>query len=447
MDLHDGAQALRQGAASATQLLDGALRCARTPAASHAYIRLFESTARATAAARDQLRGAGVPDGPLAGLPISVKDLFPVAGYAASAGAVVLPDEPAVADCTAVARLRAAGAVLVGHTNMTEFAFSGVGLNPHHGTPANPVMAALGFAQCVPGGSTSGGAVTVATGSAMAALGSDTGGSLRIPAALQGLVGFKCTARLTPSSDVVPLSPTLDTVGAITRSVRDAALMHAVLAQRPVLPSGRPLAGRTLAVSRDYVLDGIEPPVLRAFERTVGRLATAGAVVREVDLPIRDVGEFQAYGSFPAAEAYQWHRERLERDADRYDPRVRSRLLRGAAMSASDYLSLQRARRDWIGRMESALLHWDAVLTPTVPILAPPIAPLVDNDDEFFRVNALLLRNPTVVNLLDGCAISLPCQEPGDAPVGLMLWSSAMRDDELLEIAAAVEAAIDPARG
>ena len=192
-----------------------------------------------------------MPLPPLAGLAVSVKDLFDVAGQPTTAGSMVLADRPpASADCPAVARLRAAGAALVGHTNLTEFAFSGVGINPHHGTPANPATAQLDATPRIPGGSTSGGAVSVAGGAAWAALGSDTGGSIRIPAALQGLVGFKSTARLVPTEGCIPLSTTLDTACAITRSVRDAVLLHEVLAARRVALAGAP-AARTAAGAAD----------------------------------------------------------------------------------------------------------------------------------------------------------------------------------------------------
>ncbi len=441
-DLTTTAQSLHAGRVDATRLLQGSLERARSEAGRHVYLNLFEPSASAAADTADRLHNAGRAALPLAGLPVSVKALFDVAGEPTSAGAVVLDAPPAPADAACVARLRRAGAVLVGHTNMTEFAFSGVGLNPHHGTPVNAALAAIDPVPRIPGGSTSGGAVSVAIGAAQAALGSDTGGSIRIPAALCGLVGFKNTARLTPLDGTVPLSPTLDTACAITRSVRDAVLVHEVLADRPVRLRGRPLADCRLAIAADTMQEGLEPAVAAAFDAALNTLSAAGAQLSERPLPVAKLARLHALGSFAAAEAWQWHREHLARDEARYDPRVASRIRRGASMSAADLAELHRARRAWIDEMEAALREVDAVISPTVPLLAPAIEPLVASDERFFATNALLLRNPSVVNLLDGCAISLPCQVPGQAPVGLMLWTGALRDDALLELALAVEQAL-----
>lgn len=390
--------------------------------------------------------------GPLQGWPVSIKDLFDVAGHPTSAGSAVLADAPpASQDAPAVARLRAAGAVLLGHTQMSEFAFSGVGINPHQGTPANPATAALDPTPRVPGGSTSGGAVSVACGVARAALGSDTGGSIRIPAALQGLVGFKNTQRLTPLAGAFPLSPTLDTVCAITRDVADAVAVHAVLAARtPVLP-GRPLAGCRLGVPQTLVLDGLDEHVARSFHAALATLAAAGAHLKPLPCPeLAEPAGWLALGSFPAAESWHAHRERLATQAQRYDPRVAQRMRRGEAMSAADYLELQRLRADWQARMVQQMVGYDAFVSPTVPVVAPPLAPLLHGsaaaDEHFFATNALLLRNPTLVNLLDGCALSLPCQAPGTLPVGLMLWAPALADDTLLDLGRAAEAALAASR-
>jgi len=389
---------------------------------------------------------------PLAGLAVSVKDLFDVAGQVTAAGSLVLADAtPAAQDSPAVARLKAAGAAALGRTNMTEFAFSGVGTNPHFGTPANPADPAV---PRIPGGSSSGAAVSVATGAAFIGLGSDTGGSIRIPAALCGIVGFKNTARLTPREGALPLSTTLDTVCAMTRSVRDAILAHEILAGRQVALSRLPLAGYRLAVPRTNMLEGLDTTVARAFERALASLRADGARVEEISLAeIGELGSIQATGGFSAAESYAWHRSLLAGRADRYDPRVRARIERGAGMKAYEYIELVRARADWTVRVEAALRGFDAVLSPTVPIVAPPIAQVapaagVDagqdaaRDEEFFRINTLLLRNPSVVNMLDGCAISMPCHVPGELPVGLMIWQSAMHDDTVLNIALQAQAAL-----
>jgi Asp-tRNA(Asn)/Glu-tRNA(Gln) amidotransferase A subunit family amidase len=329
---------------------------------------------------------------------------------------------------------------------MSEFAFSGVGINPHFDTPAN---AADPQQARIPGGSSSGAAVSVATGAAFVGLGSDTGGSIRIPAALNGIVGFKCTARLVPLDGAVPLSSTLDTVCAMTRSVRDAILAHEVLAARSVIRSNAPLSSYRLAVPKTVLLDGLEPVVARAFERSLKALRDAGASIEEIGLPqAKDVATVQAGGGFSAAESYAWHRQLLAGKADRYDPRVRLRIEKGAQMKAWEYLDLFAARRAWIAGMEQALRGFDAMLSPTLPIVAPPIAavaPGKERDEEFFRVNGLLLRNTSLVNALDGCAISIPCHAPDELPVGLMLWHAALHDDTILNIAQQAEAALAPA--
>ncbi len=323
---------------------------------------------------------------------------------------------------------------------MTEFAYSGVGINPHYGTPANATATDQPRA---PGGSSSGAAVSVATGAALVGLGSDTGGSIRIPAALHGIVGFKNTQRLVPLDGTVPLSFTLDTACAMTRTVRDAISVHEILAARRVVRSMAPLSAYRLAVVPQVMLDGVDATVARAFERTVQQLREAGACISELPLPqLGELAGLQASGGFAAAESYAWHRRLLQEKGTQYDPRVRTRIERGAAISAADYIDLLQARRDWIAGMDTALQPFDAVLSPTVPIVAPPladIAPGAARDAAFFRVNGLLLRNPSVVNMLDGCAISLPCHAPDELPVGLMVWHGALRDDVILNIAQQIE--------
>ncbi len=443
-DLRAIHERVQRGELRAAAVLEAALAAADSPACAHAYVRRFDAVARAAAAGADLLAAAGQPLPPLAGLPVSVKDLFDVAGApTTAASASLLGATAARQDCPAVARLRAAGAALSGHTNLSEFAFSGVGLNPHHGTPANPATTALDATPRIPGGSTSGGAVTVACGAAWAALGSDTGGSIRIPAALQGLVGFKSTARRVPLEGAIPLSTTLDAACAITHSVRDAVLLHELLAARQVRPAARPAGCWHFAVPTTLLLDALEPAVASAFERALQRLRDAGARITEI--PLRELSELAAInatGGFSAAESWAWHRARLASEGAHYDPRVALRIRRGAAMTAADYIDLLAARRDWIARTEAAMRGFDALLAPTVPLRAPPIAPLLADDEAFFATNALLLRNPSVVNFLDGCAISLPCQRAGDWPVGLMLFAPAMADDLLLAAAAFAEAAL-----
>ena len=434
---------------SAGALLAESLAAADAPMAQHAFTRRFDAQAKATAAAVDAQHAAGAPLPLLAGLSVSVKALFDVAGVPTTAGAAVLAGAPpAAADCPAVGRLRAAGAALIGHSNLSEFAFSGVGINPHHGTPANPTTALLDTTPRIPGGSTSGGAASVAAGAAWAALGSDTGGSIRIPAALQGLVGFKNTQSLTPLAGSVPLSFTLDTTCAITLSVRDAVLLHEVLAARQVKLPGRPLAALRLAVPSTVMLDGLEPTVAVAFERTLALLRDAGARIETIELPqLADLAAINAKGGFPAAESWAWHRRLIETDGERYDPRVALRIRRGAAMSAADYIELLQARREWIASVEAALRGFDAALSPTVPMVAPPIEPLLADDEAFFATNGRLLRNPSVINFLDGCALSLPCHAAGELPVGLMVWGLAFSDDAVLGVSLAIEERLQASAG
>jgi aspartyl-tRNA(Asn)/glutamyl-tRNA(Gln) amidotransferase subunit A len=441
-DLTAVRDAILAGRTTAAEALAASTEAANGSANRHTYIRRFDAQAQASATSVDALHAAGASVPPLAGLAVSVKALFDVQGYPTTAASKVLAGAPAAqTDSAAVSRLRAAGATLTGHTNMTEFAFSGVGINPHHGTPPNAAAAALQETPRIPGGSTSGGAVSVCTGAAWAALGSDTGGSIRIPAALQGLVGYKNTARLTPTQGAIPLSTTLDTACAITRSVRDAVLLHEVLAAREVALTGRPIDALRLAVP-ELLLDGMDDPVSRAFERTLAVLRGNGARIDTIALPeLGELSSINASGGFSAAESWAWHRELLSRRPTDYDPRVAQRIFRGETMSAADYIALVHARADWISRMTLTMRRYDALLCPTVPIVAPTIASLT-GDDAFFATNALLLRNPSVVNMLDGCALSLPCHTPDELPAGLMVWSDALQDDAVLDVSLAIEAAL-----
>jgi amidase/aspartyl-tRNA(Asn)/glutamyl-tRNA(Gln) amidotransferase subunit A len=443
-DLTAARAAIENGARSARDLVEESVAAAQSPASARAFLKPTFESARGAAARADAARAAGSAFPPLAGLAMSIKDLFDVEGEVTGAGSTLLAgDPPARRDAAAVARLRAAGGAFIGRTNMSEFAFSGVGINPHHGTPANPAAAKVDATPRIPGGSTSGGATSVASGAAWAALGSDTGGSIRIPAALQGLVGFKSTARLVPTEGAVPLSTTLDTVCAITRSVGDAVIVHEVLASRRVALAGRSAAALRLALPTTLMLDDLEPAVAVAFERALRNLRAAGARIDEIALPeLGEVAAINATGGFSPAEAWAFHRARLATDEAGYDPRVAARIRRGQSMSAADYIDLLNARRAWIARMERALGGFDAALSPTVPCVAPPLAPLVADDASFFATNGRMLRNPSIVNLLDGCAVSLPCAPPGELPVGLMLWTTALRDDALLDAALAVEAAL-----
>jgi len=435
---------LAAGRATAVALAEAALARARDAAGEGARVFTALGAERALAAARasDLLRAAGVVRSPLEGIPVSIKDLFDVAGEVTTAGSTVLRGAaPAARNAPVVERLIAAGAVIVGRTNMTEFAFSGLGLNPHYGTPANPWDRAT---RRIPGGSSSGAAVSVTDGMAAVAIGSDTGGSVRIPAALCGLAGFKPTQRRVPTEGALPLSTSLDSIGPLAASVRCCALTDAILAgQPPVPPPARALRDARLAVPETVVLDGLEPPVAAAFEAALARLSAAGARIQHIAVPeFAEMSRLHARGTLAGAEAWAWHRHLLAERAAEYDPRVGLRLQGGAQMSAADYIDLLAARRRWIAQVEARAAGFDALLLPTVPLLAPRIDALHASDEAYFAANALILRNPTLINFLDGCALSLPCQAPGEAPVGLMLAAAGVQDHALLGLGEAVEQAL-----
>ena len=413
------------------------------------FVRVYEDSARSAAGAIDRQRRSGCLPGPLMGLPISIKDLFDVAGERTRAGSVVLAEAaPASQDCPVVSRLRKAGAVLVGRTNMTEFAFSGLGLNPHYGTPRNPYDRAAGR---IPGGSSSGAAISVSDGMAVAAIGSDTGGSVRIPAALCGLTGFKPTARRVPIDGVLPLSPSLDSIGAIAPTVDCCRRVDAVLAGcEASRAAGGSVAGVRLGVLQGYVLDDLEGPVASAFANALSILSGAGAQVADFAFKSLDrILQCNRMGGFAAAESYAWHRERIERAGHvatgQYDPRVLSRILRGQAIADSDFRKLAVSRREIMVDAERVFAATEIWMMPTVPRIAPRIAELENSDEAYYAANAAMLRNPSIFNFLDGCAISIPCHRPGEAPVGLMLAARGGQDAFLLRVAAAVEDAL--ARG
>ncbi|NBO42385.1 MAG: amidase, partial [Betaproteobacteria bacterium] len=347
-----------------------------------------------------------------------------------------------------------AGGAYLGRTNMVEFAFSGIGNNPHYGTPAawdaisdKPVQS--NGQSHVPGGSSSGAAVSVATGAAFIGLGSDTGGSIRIPAALNGIVGFKNTARLVPTVGAVPLSTTMDTVCAMTRSVRDAILAHEILASRKVARANRSLNSYRLAVPTSLMLDGLSAGVQQAWERSLSQLSKAGAHIEETPMAqINELAGLLTTGGFSAAESFTWHRKLLATDEANYDPRVAARILRGANMKAFEYLDLQMGRATWIARMQSALSTYDAALSPTTPIHGPSldsVAPGAERDEAFFLANGLLLRNTSLVNMLDGCALSLPMHQVGELPSSMMVWQGPMQDDSVLNISLLIESTLRPA--
>jgi len=377
---------------------------------------------------------------PIDGLPVSLKDLFDVAGELTRAGSKVLARE-AQADAAAVARLRAAGAIFVGRTNMVEFAFGGVGLNPHYGTPRNPWDRA---AARVPGGSSSGAAVAQAEGMCVMALGTDTRGSIRAPAALCGVVGWKPTASRVPREGAFALSYTLDSVGPLANTVACCAAYDAVLAQEALheLPALE-ARGLRLLLPRCSALADLDREVERAFDAALRRFSERGALIEERPVPAFDrQAEYYKGGGYAGAEAYHIHRPYLDRLGE-YDPRVGQRLLLGKEISAADYVALGELRAAFMREVGVLAAPYDAIVMPTVPCVAPTIAQTEASMDDYVRWNMRILRNTGLVNFLDGCAASLPCHEPGTAPVGLTVCGTAGTDRHTLAVAAALERALE----
>jgi aspartyl-tRNA(Asn)/glutamyl-tRNA(Gln) amidotransferase subunit A len=443
MTLTAAARDLAAGRTSSRALVEAALARIAAPdgEGALAFLEVQAEPARAAAEAQDLLRRAGRAPSPWAGIPISVKDLYDQAGHVTRAGSVLhAGDAPAARSALSVERLERAGFVVLGRTNMVEFAFSGLGVNPHHGTPASPWDRA---SRRLPGGSSSGAAVAVADGMGLIGLGSDTGGSCRVPAALCGIVGWKPTARRVPLDGTYPLSHSLDSLGPLGNSVGCCAIADAIMAgeERPAPPAAPPLAGLRLGVPRGtYLTEGLDAVVAARFAATLAALSHAGARVSEFELPeLADIPRANAAGGFAAAEAWAHHRGLIAAHRDRYDPRILARILRGEAIGAADYVTLQRERARIIAAIAPRTAPFDAVLAPTCALIPPRLAE-VEPEAEYNRINLLLLRNTSVANFLDRCAISIPCHAPDEAPVGLMLIGEQMGDARLLAIAAAVEA-------
>ncbi|AXW02755.1 amidase [Ralstonia solanacearum] len=432
---------LAAGHTTSIALTEAALARAQShrAAGGAAYIDIDARAALDMARAADAARAAGNVPSLLAGLPVSIKDLFDVAGQVTAAGSRALAHQSAAtSDATAVARLRAAGAVLLGRTNMSEFAFSGLGLNPHYGTPRTPADGTRAA-----GGTTSGGAVTVAGGMAVAALGTDTGGSIRIPAAFCALTGFKPTARRVPMAGGVPLSTSLDSGGPLANSVDCCAIVDAVLSGQALDTDAVPLAGLRLGLTRDYVAADLDDTVATAFARAVARLERAGAHIVRFEFPeLLQLPEINGGGGLPAAEAWAWHRPHLARAEAQYDRRVAARIRRGEQMSAAAYLDVMAARARMIAAARKRLGNLDAWLMPTVAVVPPEVAPLEADDARFFHTNARVLRNPSAINFLDGCALTLPIHAAGELPVGLSLCGLADDDARILRVGRAVETAL-----
>jgi aspartyl-tRNA(Asn)/glutamyl-tRNA(Gln) amidotransferase subunit A len=434
---------LESGRTNARKLVDECLDkiADKSGEGGRAFVHVDVEAAIEAAKAMDRLRDVRAAPSPFAGIPISIKDLFDIKGQVTRAGSRALDDSPpAETDAPVVSRLRRAGFILIGRTNMTEFAYSGIGINPHYGTPKSVWRREVGH---VPGGSSSGAAVSVADGMAHGALGSDTGGSCRIPAAYNGIVGFKPTQQRIPRDGGVPLSFTLDSFGPLARTVECCAVLDAVLADEPVQPlQPRTVKGVRFAVPKTVALDDLDDHVARAFDQTLEKLSRQGASIERIEVPeFLDVAVMNGKGGFAAAESYAWHRYLIVSHGDVYDPRVSSRILRGQAITAADYIDILQARKSMIARANTRFAPYDAVVMPTSAIAPPRIADLA-NDQAFTKANLLSLRNCTLINMMDGCSISVPCHRNGEAPVGFMLSAAGGSDRSILELAAGVEAAI-----
>jgi len=402
-----------------------------------ACLTVYREQAKAAAAAADARAKTGVSLGPLDGTIISIKDLFDVAGEVTRAGSKVLAEEakPARADAPVVHRLRAAGAIIVAKTNMSEFAYSGVGANPHFGTPGNPADR-----KRVPGGSSSGAAVAAADGMCEIAIGTDTGGSCRIPGGLCGLVGYKPSRQRVPTGGAFPLSYSIDSIGPIARSVEACAKADAIMANESFVPTDpAPLAGLRMGLVQGFPLEKLDDTVAKRFGQVLDMLKRAGVRLSDEALAQLDgMAQVNSKGGVQPAEAFTVHRELLSRRADAIDPNVRARLERGRNITAADYTDMVRERGRLIRSMDARMAGLDVLILPTTPIIAPTMAE-VAAPDEFARKNAMLLRNTVVANFFDLCAISLPIPRDDDLPTGLMLAARNGSDHRLFRIAAAVE--------
>lgn len=442
LSLQQAIEQLALGNVTSQQLTEQALKNinAAEGEGSKTFTQVYEQWAREQAAASTARREANEALSPIDGVPVSIKDLFDVQGKITTAGSNVLADAPAAEEhAEIVTRLLAAGAVIVGKTNMTEFAFSGLGINPHYDTPANPWDRA---ARRIPGGSSSGAAISVSDAMSFGAIGSDTGGSVRIPAAFCGLTGFKPTARRISMAGVLPLSTSLDSVGTIAHDVASCVALDAAISGQPLSLSVKNLADAHFAIPQTLVLDGMDLQVSAAFNNAMAKLKQAGAKITEIPLDeISELASINATGGFSALESWAWHKSLIAERGDGYDPRVISRIRRGEPLGEKDRVQLVQQRADWQQRVSNKVQQYDALLMPTVPFIAPTIAELAD-EETYFRVNAAALRNPSIINFLDGCAVSLPCQQSGDAPVGLMVAALPMQDETLMSWALEIERCI-----
>ncbi|GBQ84053.1 amidase [Asaia krungthepensis] len=430
------AQQLEKGEITSRALVETCLEAiTRSDNARAAYTGDFSADrARQFADAADRIRAKGYHASPWAGLPISVKDLFDLKGQVTAAGSTILADRPpAVTDAEAIAPLRAAGFIVMGRTQMTEFAYSGLGLNPHGPQPWNTLVE---DGRAIPGGSSSGGAVSVATGACLAAIGSDTGGSCRIPAAMNALTGFKPTAARISRKGMIPLSPSFDSVGSIAQSVQDCALLDHVMSNAGT-PWAAPQAHEgplRLLLPTSFVRNDADSQVLAVFETVLRHLEGGGVEIVRQPLPLlQDIQDLNIQAQIVAAEAYHYFHDDLLHHPDEFDPRVSERIALGEKASVQILRQLHIERQRLCARFNAEMTSFDALVCPTSPILPPLISECAEAE-AYGRYNRLVLRNPSLANLLDGCSISLPLNWKG-FPSGLMLTSCHGQDEALLRAA------------
>ncbi len=407
---------------------------AEHPEADRIYARLTPDRALAEAEAAAKRAALKQRRSVLDGVPISWKDLFDTAGTVTEAGSALLRGRVPDRDATVLVNATQAGLVCLGKTHMSELAFSGLGMNPITATP--PCVNDEG---AVPGGSSSGAAASVAFGLAPAGIGSDTGGSVRIPAAWNDLVGLKTTAGRLTLEGVVPLCLKFDTIGPLTRSVEDAALLLGALeGKRAPDLAGASLQGRRFAALQTVVLDDIRDAPLAAYEASLARLAEAGAVIEPLEVP-ELAAVMGLSGVLYTTEAYGLWRDVIEANPDAMFPEILTRFRQGKTHSGADYVAawarIEAARAAW----DAATARYDAVLAPTAPILPPDARRLAEDHDFYLTENLLALRNTRVGNLMGLCALTLPTGVPS---CGLMLMGRPGLDEALLRIGAAAEAAL-----
>lgn len=435
---------LAAGEVTSRQLVEECLENAGDPSTRIAFTALHETRARTDSDKIDAMRRGGAAVPPFAGIPISVKDLFDEAGEVTTAGSRILAEAaPATRDASAIARLKAAGFIVVGRTNLSEFTYNALGLNRDYGDPLSPFER---DGERVAGGSSSGCAVSVAEGAACVSLASDTGASIRIPAAFCGLVGFASTPHRLPKDGVFPLSPSLDTIGPLGRTVSCCAIFDDILSGSAGADvEMRPSSSIRLGLPGGLMLNNLDREVSRAYSMALTRLAEAGFDLSDVCMPeIEEVDRVNAdRGGLVGFEAFSLHRERIALHRERYDPRILKRLETSASLTEEDYAKLLRERAALKQVAKKSMQGLSALLLPTVPIIAP-LRNTLHDIAQFQRVNSLVLQNTVFSNFLDLCAVSIPCHEVGGAPVGLMLVGSQSDDRKLLTVAVAVERIVAP---